>query len=160
MPGSRKILLITEGAKAEPRFLRALISAYGLSGEYRVYSYNTVVHDLYERLFESGDEAAALDLLLVLRSREQDPERRRLLTQDYTDVLLVFDYDPQDDRFSARKLEVMMQHFDDSTDNGKLYLNYPMLESYRHIRSLPDEGYLDRCVSLEDIAGYKAESAR
>ena len=27
----------------------------------------------------------------------------------------------------------MLEHFSDSTEYGKLYINYPMFEAYRHI---------------------------
>lgn len=43
--------------------------------------------------------------------------------------------------------------FTESSDHGKLFINYPMMQSYKHICS--DEEYLDRTVSLEDIGRYK-----
>ena len=52
-----------------------------------------------------------------------------------------------------------MQHcFADSTDMGKLYLNYPMIESYLHLKSIPDEEYINRkiLVSLQPGDKYKS----
>lgn len=51
-----------------------------------------------------------------------------------------------------------MQHcFEDSTDMGKLYLNYPMIESYLHLKSMPDGEYINRKipVSLQPGDRYK-----
>lgn len=30
---------------------------------------------------------------------------------------------------------------------GKLYINYPMIESYRHLKDIPDESYIGKLVS-------------
>lgn len=40
---------------------------------------------------------------------------------------------------------------------GKLYLNYPMIESYLHLKSIPDEEYINRKipVSLQPGDKYK-----
>jgi len=38
---------------------------------------------------------------------------------------------------------------------GKLYLNYPMIESYQHLKSLPDEEYINRKISVSLQPGSK-----
>ncbi len=53
----------------------------------------------------------------------------------------------------------MAVHFDESTDRGKLYLNYPMLESYKDLKSVPDPRFLERTVGIQEIASYKADVA-
>lgn len=35
------------------------------------------------------------------------------------------------------------------SNDGILYINYPMIEAYRHICSIPDEDYLERNVSVK-----------
>ena len=49
-----------------------------------------------------------------------------------------FDYDFQNSQLSLyeinRRVEEMLKLFDDETDNGKLYINYPMIESIRYTR--------------------------
>jgi hypothetical protein len=49
----------------------------------------------------------------------------------------------------------MLKTFNDSADEGKLYINYPMMESYRHLRSLDDEEFKDRCVAVSLFPDYK-----
>lgn len=95
-----------------------------------------------------------LSLLGVLKERAKE-EDRWLFDQDYSDVLLVFDYEPQDNRFSPDRLEEMQRYFNESTDNGKLYVNYPMVEACKHFTKLPDMEFLERSVSLDGVPYYK-----
>lgn len=76
---------------------------------------------------------------------------------DFTNIFLVFDYERHDPKFSEKKILNMQKKFSDTTDMGKLYINYPMIESYQHLKSLPDEGYKDRKVpvSLQPGKMYK-----
>ncbi|MBO4551944.1 MAG: hypothetical protein J5673_01945 [Candidatus Methanomethylophilaceae archaeon] len=53
-------------------------------------------------------------------------------------------------------LRKMLEFFDDSSLKGKLYINYPMMQSYRHIIGQNDEGFKDRKVSVELGRGYKS----
>ncbi|MDY5577675.1 MAG: hypothetical protein SPF70_09470 [Lachnospiraceae bacterium] len=42
----------------------------------------------------------------------------------------------------------MQRYFCDSADVGKLYINYPMLESYQHLEQIPDNEYENRQISV------------
>ena len=44
-------------------------------------------------------------------------------------------------------LSEMLEYFDDETGNGKLYVNYPMVESLKYTKELPDEHYAEYVVS-------------
>ena len=52
----------------------------------------------------------------------------------------------------------MQRCFVDAADMGKLYINYPMIESYRHLCQLPDGNFAERKipVSLQPGKEYKA----
>lgn len=159
----RNILLVVEGGKQEPQLFSAILREYDLDGNYELYSYNTNIYELYERMFTEGKEnLEALSFLGVLKEREKDPKLRALLDKDYSDVLLIFDFDCQDNRFSFARLAEMQNYFSESTDEGKLYINYPMVEACKHFKTMPDEEYFSRKASL-DVAyskdknlGYKA----
>lgn len=71
------------------------------------------------------------------------------MEKEFTDVYLVFDMDPHHQKYSGELLAKAMEFFDDSTQNGKLYLNYPMLESYKHLREHDDCSYLQRTVKVD-----------
>ena len=64
--------------------------------------------------------------------------------EDFTDIFLVFDYERHDPRFSEDKIAELQNYFQDSTDMGKLFINYPMVESYQHLQSSPDPFYENR----------------
>lgn len=151
---SRKsILLIVEGAKQEKALFRALLACYRLDLEYEIYSYGTNIYELYEKMFSDGMQDE-LSLLGVLKERAAAGDRW-LFDQDYSDILLVFDYDPQDDRFSPERLETMQDYFNESTDNGKLYVNYPMVEACKHFLKMPDAEFINRMAALDDVSRYK-----
>lgn len=69
--------------------------------------------------------------------------------------MLVFDLDPQDPQYCAKHIMLMQQHFQESSDMGKLYLNYPMIEAYYHMKSIPDPEFNDRTVSLIELKNRK-----
>lgn len=151
----RKVLFIVEGERGEPRLLRKMHEVLFGTTPDSIYWHGTVIYDLLRRIFEDGD-ADDLDVVSVLRESVTDPERREVLKQEFTDVYLVFDMDPHDPRYDGELLDRAMGLFTESTDNGKLYINYPMLESYRHLRSHDDAEYLDRTVSVDSLGGYKS----
>ena len=161
MPESkRSILVIVEGNKQEPQLVASLIKQYGLGSEYQVYSYGTNIYELYERMFDddASDDPGSLSLLGVLKEREIDNEKRALLDRDYSDVLLIFDFDCHDNRFSADRLKRLLDYFSESTDEGKLYINYPMVEACKHFKGIPDGEYLSRSVQVNHIGSYKADT--
>lgn len=53
----------------------------------------------------------------------------------------------------------MQNRFSESTDMGKLYINYPMIESYQHLTAIPDPAYAERKipVSLQSGSKYKEQ---
>ena len=52
-------------------------------------------------------------------------------SSDFSEIYLFFDYDFQNTNLTLeemnRRLQEMLEMFDDETDNGKLYINYPWL---------------------------------
>jgi hypothetical protein len=150
MSDKRKILVCVEGRRGDVRLMNRLFRTYGIDSHYEIVSYNTNIYALYSEMFLHQDPRD-MDLLQVLKSREQDVEKKKLFDDDYTDVLLIFDMDPQDPSFSPEKLLAMTSHFSESTDTGKLYINYPMIESFYHMKSIPDESYDDRYVTLDEL---------
>ncbi len=76
---------------------------------------------------------------------------------DFTNIILIFDYEHHDPKFDEEKILKMQRYFTESTDVGKLYINYPMIESYRHLMQIPDDKYEDRkiSVSLQPGIQYK-----
>jgi hypothetical protein len=49
----------------------------------------------------------------------------------------------------------MLELFTDETDNGKLYINYPMIESIRYTKELPDDDYVNYTICRSDCHDFK-----
>ena len=68
-------------------------------------------------------------------------------TSDISETYLFFDYDFQNTQLTLEEINLrvqsMLELFTDETDDGKLYINYPMIESIRYTKELPDEDYVN-----------------
>jgi hypothetical protein len=148
-----KILILVEGSKIDKRLMKHLFLLYGIDAKYEIVSYNTNIYVLYNEMFYDG-KPEDMDILQVLKAHESNGDKKRVFDQEFTDVLLVFDLDPQDPQFSEDKICAMMSHFTESTDMGKLYLNYPMIEAFYHMKSIPDPEYNDRVATLGELRGH------
>ena len=149
---AKKILAIVEGEKKEPEILAKLLSIYALRDR-EIVSYKANIYDLYDKLFSLyGDNVENVDIQEFLKEISCNDDAQEILNDRYTDILLVFDFDPQDNRYSEEKLTRMLQIFCDSTQMGRLYINYPMVESFYHFRSLDDRSYLEEMYTLSDIS--------
>ena len=123
----RKMLVVVEGIKKDVQLMKRLFALY-LSDEYReIISYGTNLYELYGQMEKEADDWESLDFLQVLKMHEKNPETRKLFDVAYTDIVLVFDFDPQDRLYDAEKLYRLMEYFSESTDKVRLYLNYPII---------------------------------
>lgn len=149
-----KILVIVEGEKTDYRLMNRLLQLYGISDSHEIISYNTNIYTLYNEMFRDGDPDS-IDLLQNLKEHETDPEKKNLFDERYSDILLIFDLDPQDPLFSAEKILEMLAYFVESSDMGKLYLNYPMVEAFYHMKNIPDEEYNTYTATMEELKKHK-----
>ena len=153
----RNILVLVEGMRPDVKLMERLLEIYGIDG-YRIVPYKTNIYALYHSLSRNGNQ----DILLHLREREPNPEKRVIFDERYSDILLIFDLDPQDNRFSPERISEISEYFNNSTENGQLYINYPMVEAFFHVKKLPtDPQYADSIASLEELkaGGYKTRAA-
>ena len=125
-----------------------------------VWIYGTNIYLLYEDIVKEygvdwAEEEMDIDLPFVI-SKKQTPDNLRY-KDEFTNIILVFDYERHDKNFSERKIEEMQNSFSDAADMGKLYINYPMIESYQHLKTIPDCDFADRKipVSLQPGSKYK-----
>lgn len=126
-----------------------------------IWIYGTNIYQLYEDIVkEYGEEWTEgnedIDLPFVI-SKKKYPQNLRY-KEDFTNIILVFDYERHDTSFSEEKILAMQRKFVDAADMGKLYINYPMIESYQHLRELPDRDFAERkiTVHLQPGKAYKA----
>ena len=152
---AKKILLIVEGQTDEPAFFKCLFNTCYRHGLYEVFSYNTNVHVLAQYLHEEYPDfdTTEIEIKSVLAVKEKDLQRKKILLDTYTDVYLIFDFDPQHNATHFDLVKRMLKYFNDPTDHGKLYINYPMMQSYKHFPKLPDPSFAERRFCFEDANG-------
>ena len=141
------ILFVFEGAEREPRVFRTLERLFFGQGERIVCSFGNNIYELYRQLQEFDGDG---DIVDILRENHADlPEDVK--TSDFSEIYLFFDYDFQNENLTLeemnQRLWEMLEMFDDETDNGKLYVSYPMVESLCYTRELPDEHFVEYTVS-------------
>ena len=143
-----KILIVLEGERTEPDFFQSLLQKFELNAELCVVGTN--LYTLYHRCKKYDFEC---DIRDVLKELIKDNATQAMLEQRFACTYLVFDADlhnkapdqrgktisPEkliEDNF--QKLLEMAEYFTDETDPsvGRLYINYPMMESFRYCDTL------------------------
>lgn len=159
----RQNLLIVEGCHEKNKLFRLMFQCFpkiGIDME-DIWVYGTNIFLLYEDIVnEYGTECLRegddIDLPFVI-SKKQYPDSV-YYKEDFTNIILVFDYERHETNFSEKKILELQNYFTDAADVGKLYINYPMIESYQHLKIIPDDEYENRKipVSLRPGKRYKA----
>ena len=150
----KRSLLIVEGEREKDELFNLIFQCFPeLDIDINdIWIYGTNIYKLYNNIEEYYGEdwiEQDIDLPLII-SRKEKMEQVRYKV-DFNNIILVFDYERQDPNFSEKNIEEMQNYFKDSTDIGKLYLNYPMLESYKHLKSLSDAEYLERKMEVSSL---------
>lgn len=150
-------LFIVEGEVAEPALIAKIFDTFlPTDATFEFYSYKTNLHTLAEHIEAYyPDFDNYVDVLGVLRELEQDDEQKAILSGKYTDIFYIFDFEPQNHILHFDTIAKLFDHLNDSADQGKLFINYPMLESYKHLSEMPDHAFQNRTVSLDACLNYK-----
>ncbi len=159
-----KILVIGEG-KTDIGVIKRMFSAYGK--EVSVVSYKTDIYQLYSLYENQGVDYENIDVQQVFLDNLSSLKQSeiKILQDKYVDVFLVFDFDPQSDQADIAKLKKLLTHFSDSSDMGKLYINYPMMESYQHIDGAKlksgevDEEFFERRFTNVDLVRRSVQTS-
>lgn len=154
----KNVLLIVEGAKREPQLMERIFESFSLADDHQIVPIEINVHDFLNKLFqEYGCDFEAVDLKpFVAELLPDKDDATELLESSFTDTLLIFDLDPQDNRLDFKRLELMQDYYCDSTDMGQLYLSYPAIEAYRDFDSLKYFSLDDALVPSDVIFGQRS----
>ena len=106
------------------------------------------------------------DIIEVLRESNKKirEQLEGLSRDDFSEVFLFFDYDAHQTNLGKSDdvdvINQMLESFDNETENGKLYISYPMVEALRDFEA-GKCGNGDNCfVEISDLAEYKNISSR
>lgn len=163
------ILFIFEGQSRENQIFKTLEYLFFPEKKetFKCYFGNDI-YDLYKQLktYDSfGMEGGDGDIISVFNEilmRKGDDTLNDKTSSDFSEIFLFFDYDFQDTNLTLseinQQLQEMLEYFYDETGNGKLYINYPMVESIRYTKCLPDHDYYKYEITQEACHHFKREA--
>lgn len=155
---------IVEGEAREPLIIDNISKVFFAHANFKIITLpaGQNIYMLWKKLKEDDFDT---DIIEVLREEHEELKEQLggINRDDFSEVYLFFDYDGHQNNLSeeddADVLEQMLVSFDNETENGKLYISYPMVEALRDF----EEGKCGKegqCfVSIAEIGNYKFVSA-
>ena len=122
-----------------------------------VCTYNSNIYSLYSKLkkYDALNGMLEVNTVSVFRRiliEKGDYTLKDIREDEVSEIYLFFDYDFQENSKTLEennnRLNEMFDYFFDETGNGKLYINYPMVESLRYTSELPDNEFWSYTVTL------------
>lgn len=149
------ILFVFEGERREVMLFRSIERLFFQRPfDNIVCSFKNNIYELYRQMQDLGDGADIVGILKDNGSIDLETD-----ISDFSNVFLFFDLDIHNQNqgmdISRRQLREMLAFFDNETINGKLYVNYPMIESIYHTERLPDPNYLEYTIRIHECSDYK-----
>lgn len=150
------VLIITEGPD-DKKIIRQMLCAYNIVEEHHIFVFKTNIYCLYDVMENQTDgDWEQMDLPLLLRTCTDNEEEKEMLSQHFSEIILVFDYDPQHSTYSLEKIDRMYNYFSNASEKGKLYINYPMVEAAYHFKVFPnDKSYKNRVVFKQQLEKHE-----
>ena len=155
---------IVEGEAREPLIIDNIAQVFFKHANFKIITLpaGQNIYMLWKKLKEDDFDT---DIIEVLREEHEELKEQLegISRDDFSEVYLFFDYDGHQNNLSeeddADVLEQMLVSFDNETENGKLYVSYPMVEALRDF----EEGKCGKegqCfVPIAEMGNYKFVSA-
>ena len=152
------ILFVFEG-KADKTYFEAIKRLFfPAKSETFLCTYNSNIYSLYTKLksHDALKEMLEVDTVSVLKEillEKGDETLKDIREDEVSEIYLFFDYDFQENSRTLEennsRLSELLGYFTDETGRGKLYINYPMVESLRYTKELPDNNYWQYTVTRQ-----------
>ncbi|WP_026523831.1 hypothetical protein [Butyrivibrio sp. MB2005] len=120
------------------------------------------IYMLWKQLKEDDFQT---DIIEVIREKNKKASKiiGKYTRDDFSEVYLFFDFDCHQDNLGKEQdadvVSEMLETFDNETENGLLYINYPMVEAVRDYLEGECETPTRCFVNAQDIKNYKNLSA-
>lgn len=155
---------IVEGEAREPQIIDNISKIFFAHGNYTVITLpaGENIYMLWKQLKEDDFDT---DVIEVLREKNDQIKKHLsgLSRDDFSEIYLFFDYDAHQTNLgksvSADVVRQMLESFDNETENGKLYISYPMVEALRDYEPGKCGNEVDCFVKIDEIGNYKNASA-
>lgn len=162
------IAIILEGRSREPKIISNLLNLYLKEDRLKIihFTANQNIYMLWKSMDKDNFETDIIEVIKEYSSDARDV-LQDLSRDDFSEVYLFFDYDGHQNNISKSShysgddvINQMLNAFDNETENGKLYISYPMVESLRDFNPklcLP----VTSCVwDISDMDQYKCKSSQ
>lgn len=128
------ILFVFEGAKTEETVINSL-NPHFISKDEGVIIYASYQTDIY-KLYEEVKDDEFLDIFEIIKEKNETLKdfERHVFSQIY----LFFDYDGHAHHANDEKIKHLLEFFNEESDNGKMFISYPMVEAIKNINSQND----------------------
>ena len=142
MNKSKKIAFVIEGNKTEPQIIYNIKEYFfkGLDVVPIILPNATNIYTLWEKIKEDDEETDIIEIVKeeALKQDQNQSMKKidRMNRDEFSEVYLFFDYDGHNDNLPKDKnpndvLKSMLKTFDNETENGKMYISYPMVEAIK-----------------------------
>ncbi len=129
----------------------------GKAGGLAIYSRTLeVIYMLYQKLKEDNFET---DILEVIRDTVFGAKDKLegIFRQDVDEIYLFFDFDIHQDNFHSNEdvISILLDTFNNETENGKLYISYHMVEVLYDYIDGQCETYSGCFINSDEAKNYK-----
>lgn len=128
-------LFVFEGQEDDPRYVELLEKNFFSNIISVKCVYGAEIYQLYR---EMKDDDFALDIVNILK--ERSPQNAEILKdfnrESFASIYLFFDYDAHSTLANDHDIQAMISFFNNETEQGLLYISYPMLEAIRHFKDM------------------------
>lgn len=129
---SNNILFILEGKNPDKSIADSLTKYFVNENTIITCAYCTTIYKMYSDISE--DEF--LDTFSLVKDIKENKETLKgFKRSDFAQIFMFFDYDGHATNSSDKKLNDLLEFFNEETDKGKLYISYPMIEALKHIEN-------------------------
>ena len=148
---SNKILLVFEGEKTESLIANSLIASLIEQTSNLVEAvYKTHIYNLYTEVINDP----FLDIFHLIK--EKNPHLNHFERDEFSQIYLFFDYDGHVGGALDQKIEVLLEYFNEESEQGKLFISYPMVEAIRCVKDLDDlDSFLNVTYKKSDFKQFK-----
>lgn len=152
----KKILFVFEGERAEKQITQNLIKCQIIKDDIVLYAFCGDIYQFYDKIksysFDELDETT-YDIFTDLKNLDTNQYLKKIKRKEISSVYLFFDYDGHSNYANDDKITEMLEFFNEETENGKLFISYPMVESIKHIQAIKD--FKDVSVNCRQNINYK-----
>lgn len=156
LASKNKILFVFEGERAEKQITQNLVNCQIIKDDIILYAFCGDIYQFYDKIksydFDELDETT-YDIFTDLKNLDTNKDLKKIKRKEISGIYLFFDYDGHSNYANDDKIAEMLEFFDEETENGKLFISYPMVESIKHILKIKD--FKDVSINCRQNINYK-----